>query len=775
MHPLINRPLLLGKVTKTNTTTLSSGVDTLEVLPPLHIDINDLRRGVDNYHIDVRMSPKFAGDVRRLATTLVQRAITQNPQPLDSNIFNPLRASYLDVMTHLIHRVKTNLGVDSIKLLEFALLKLILTTTKGLLDSAIDELKQSSAESQERSSANTLTTNQRLFWLQRQYDAILMNVNQQIFAQLERVETRQLRDIRLQYLPLQEHDALDLHLNPMLFSSDPSASAFLIEHYRLWGGDTDDAGFNALNAVVEGVLHERLGQLPFNPLQSETSGTPELYDDLGGLFQTQKFMGMAIDSKNILSEEFSWLDTPQNLAMLFDIEKRQQALPALRKESGFGAWWRARGQLKAHAKILRCIHNDLKKRGVFALLIASLHVKRLWSPVLAEQTEGKLLCQYLSGQIDLKKLQSRSLSAKPFTDAQLKQFSTSIAQIKREAGPRKLSSTLAILEDISFFRRHLKYYRLAHRAFNRLYILKKEEELKLSTEAGTLYSLLAANEQQDDEDNIVHHCILKADVRGSTIVTEQLQNKSLNPASYFSLRFFSPINDLLKQYGANKVFIEGDAVILSLLEHEKSPQQWFAVARACGLAKAMLNVIHANNLHSEQMGLPKLELGIGLCYADSAPSYLYDEDKPIMISSAIGKADRLSSCTWKLRPLFNGGVFNVEVFAMAQGESGRGEKGQNTIRYNVNGILLDAFGFEKLQKEIILKRLVVKINSNPTIFHVGKYPDLLGKNHDLVIREAQVGLWRDDAPVEGHTSDERFFEVVTNRKLISQITNQGTL
>lgn len=111
---------------------------------------------------------------------------------------------------------------------------------------------------------------------------------------------------------------------------------------------------------------------------------------------------------------------------------------------------------------------------------------------------------------------------------------------------------------------------------------------------------------------------------------------------------------------------------------------------------------------------------------------------------------------------------------MAQGESGRGEKGQNTIRYNVNGILLDAFGFEKLQKEIILKRLVVKINGSPTIFQVGKYPDLLGKNHDLVIREAQVGLWRDDAPVEGHTSDERFFEVVTNRKLISQITNQGT-
>jgi len=185
-------------VTETNTTTLLAGNDSLAVLPPLHIDIADLRRGVDNYHVDVRMSPKFAGDVRRLATTLLQRAISQNPQPIDNNIFNPLRASYLDVMTHLIHRVKTNLSVDSVKLLEFALLKLILTTTQGLLNATIDELKESSSESQERFSANSLTTNQRLFWLQRQYDAILMNINQQIFAQLERVETRQLHDVRLQ-------------------------------------------------------------------------------------------------------------------------------------------------------------------------------------------------------------------------------------------------------------------------------------------------------------------------------------------------------------------------------------------------------------------------------------------------------------------------------------------------------------------------------------------------------------------------------------------------
>lgn len=418
---------------------------------------------------------------------------------------------------------------------------------------------------------------------------------------------------------------------------------------------------------------------------------------------------------------------------------------------------------------MQSIAHDLDKRGQLKLLIASQHVKRLWSPGLAEQCDSKLLCHYLAGDIDVKKLQSRNQSNKPFTDSQLKQFASSIAQIKVEAGPRRLESCLAILQDGCRFRLHLKYYRLAHRAFNRLQILRKDEEITLSKEAGTLYTLLTASEQQDEEDHIVHHSILKADVRGSTTVTEQLQNQALNPASYFSQRFFSPIDQLLPLYGANKVFIEGDAIILSMLEYERSPQQWFAVARACGLAKAILNVVHANNRHSEQMGLPKLEVGIGLCYADSAPLYLYDEGKPIMISSAIGKADRLSSCTWKLRKLFQDNLFNVEVFALADGESERGEKGQNTIRYNVNGILLDGAGFAKLQQEIMLKRLHVRINGKPVVLHVGKYPDVSGKSHDLLIREGQVGLWREEAPVADHHGEERFFEVVSNGKLIAQI------
>ena len=47
--------------------------------------------------------------------------------------------------------------------------------------------------------------------------------------------------------------------------------------------------------------------------------------------------------------------------------------------------------------------------------------------------------------------------------------------------------------------------------------------------------------------------------------------QGLNPASYFSLNFYDPVNKLLGKYGAQKVFLEGDAIILAILEREGEP------------------------------------------------------------------------------------------------------------------------------------------------------------------------------------------------------------
>jgi hypothetical protein len=341
--------------------------------------------------------------------------------------------------------------------------------------------------------------------------------------------------------------------------------------------------------------------------------------------------------------------------------------------------------------------------------------------------------------------------------------------ISDEIKHNSLQTTCDIISDLARFRLDLKRHRFTHRVFNRMELLEKPEDITLSKQASTLYKLSLSIETEETQTKILQHTVLKADVRGSTTVTEELERSDLNPASYFSLRFFSPINEILHVYGANKVFIEGDAIILSFLEYENKPEQWFSVARACGLSKAILNIIRASNRYSQQMGLPPLELGIGICYSPDSPRFLYDEDKPIMISSAIGMADRMSSCSWKLRESMNPEIFNVEVLSFPKGEKDLGEKGQQIIQYNVNGILLENSGLKKLAQEIHLRQLDVEIDSTSTTFLYGIYPDMEGKKRELVLRQGRVGTWRNNTIQDPETDAAYFYEVVTNSKVISKV------
>lgn len=724
----------------------------------------------------MRVSPKFCADVRRLATTVLNEAANPNAKKRDIRPqINALRNSYFDMMTVLIHRLKTELDLSAVRLLELAAIKQALTISKSLLDEQIDALKAKASGKKAGSSTNSLNDHQKLFWLQKNYDGLLLKINSQIFLQIERIELRKLIDLREQYMPQSSALSRSVLTNPVLFTSQPNDSNFLIERFRLWGGDSEDAGFNELNREYESLFSEPTSEAASFPLFKENvEGTPELYDDLGGLFQTQKFMGLAIDQKAQLSEEFGPLDSVQAIEQDYDFGSFAQRLAEARKEQGLRAWWSHRRHLKHKKKQLQTFAKNLDKRGILALLVASKEVKKLWTDSIAEQIDAKILCHYICGNIDTKRLQARTIEGRTFSAGTIKQFDAIAKKVKVETKKHREECAFQIIKDIARYRTQLKYYRLAHRAFNRINLLKADNEIALSKQAGTLYKLFTASEKEDDEDRIIHHSVIKADVRGSTTVTEELQSRSLNPASFFSLRFFNPINELLATYGAQKVFIEGDAVILSFLEYEKTPQQWYSVARACGLAKSMLNIVKSNNLYSEKMELPRLELGIGLCYSDKPPYYLYDGDTPITISSAIGNADRLSSCTWKLRNVCKPAPFNVQVFNLHDDEHEHGEKGQTKLRYNVNGILLDNAGFEKLQQEVALKELDIRINGQAVKLHVGRYPDLRGKMHDIVIREGKVGLWKDNAAVDDYSSGESFYECVTNRKLIAQVVKSLT-
>src|SRR5207244_1433936 len=98
-------------------------------------------------------------------------------------------------------------------------------------------------------------------------------------------------------------------------------------------------------------------------------------------------------------------------------------------------------------------------------------------------------------------------------------------------------------------------------------LISSEKLRDLSKLNGTLYEFLLPEEARTHrERSVLRHVVLKADIRDSSRLTRSLLARDMNPASYFSLNFYEPVNKLLSKYGAAKVFVEGDAIILAMLE-----------------------------------------------------------------------------------------------------------------------------------------------------------------------------------------------------------------
>jgi len=216
-------------------------------------------------------------------------------------------------------------------------------------------------------------------------------------------------------------------------------------------------------------------------------------------------------------------------------------------------------------------------------------------------------------------------------------------KVSTAAGAHRAKVAARFLRDFMRYHRDLRRLEALNSVTEKINLIGSEKLRDLSRLNGTLYTFLLADEAKSDESEkgIGHHVVLKADIRDSSRLTRSLLERGMNPASYFSLNFYDPINKLLGKYGATKVFVEGDAIILTLLERQGDPP--LSVSRACVLAREMIEIVGGYNHLLQRAGLPALEFGIGVSYQDSAPMYLLDGEHRIMISDALNESDRLSS------------------------------------------------------------------------------------------------------------------------------------
>jgi len=343
-----------------------------------------------------------------------------------------------------------------------------------------------------------------------------------------------------------------------------------------------------------------------------------------------------------------------------------------------------------------------------------------------------------------------------------------VAKVAGCRGAERAKVAARFFQDFSHYHRDLRRLETLTAALDSVNLAGTEKLRELSRVNGTLYEFLLPDEQQQpEEDRVLRHVVIKADVRDSTRLTRTLMEKGLNPASYFSLNFYDPVNKLLSKYGAQKVFLEGDAIILAILERSGEPE--LAVSRACVLAREMIEIVRGYNELMHRSAMPELELGVGITLQESAPLYLMDGERQIMISEALNESDRLSSCNKHARKVMEpqAGPFHVYAFQSAEaGPSGNPE--DSVISYNLGGIRLNESAFRKLEQEISLVPLAVKLPPSASS-DKGEYKLFSGTvpvDRDIfrkiVVRESRMPrINSKDFSVQGWT-DRAYYEICTD-------------
>jgi len=546
---------------------------------------------------------------------------------------------------------------------------------------------------------------------------ILRKTGQEIFETLREVEKSSLARTRRSLFGEESSSgsyfSYPLFLNRLLFSEDGRDDYLCAEHYVMLGNwDRDPDRYSRMRDVAASFLSS-------------------IYGD--------KTSAETIDS---------WMSVPENARELVGTGTPEDSDEGVAQQERLAAWVRL-----------------LEDERVMENVIASYHVVPLLSEyaprINPQQLKNALIDRTECDRVERMIQEHGKLSPNSLYAA--------VAKVATCRGAERAKVAARFLGDFFHYHRDFRRLEVTNAALDSVNLVGNERLQELSRVNGTLYEFLLPDEQgQTDTDRVLRHVVLKADVRDSTRLTRTMMEKGLNPASYFSLNFYDPVNKLLEKYGAQKVFLEGDAIILAILEREGEPG--LAVSRMCVLAREIIEIVRGYNELMQRSSMPQLELGVGITLQESAPLYLMDGEHQIMISEALNESDRLSSCNKKARKVMEpqAGPFHVYAFQAAElDENGNPE--DVILSYNLGGIRMNEIAFRKLQQEITLEPLKVKLPSSVASSDKGDFKlfsatvpvdrDIFRK---IVVRESRIPRINPaDFKVTGWT-ERAYYEICTD-------------
>jgi hypothetical protein len=708
--------------------------------------LEGLVTGIDNLRHDVYLSPKFSeaarqqifklvakhGNVEELMAEEKKAGRVPAPPPQRHASRQSDTAEFKRLLTELhvvsLNRAKAESNVSIDLLFRLAVLKFQRTELLNQYGQVLERCRSRVKfyEAPRQSGTNrTLEIRERLAGFQINKKNVLRRAGQDLFVLLREAEKETLGRTRRSLFGDAAAASYEMFLNRLVFSEDGQDNLLNAEHYVMLGTyDRDRDRFQGMRDIASQFL---------------------------------KSLGLVPD-----------VDDPRVDGLLNAPENAHEIMAGGTPDD-------STAKSKAQKALLNAWTELLEREGVMGNVIASYEAVPLLAqyspPINPQQLKNALISREERKRVETLLEEHGRLSPAGLNAAVKKVEGCKPVERAKIAG--------RFFADFTRYHRDLRRMETVVAAMEAVNVLGNERFRELSAINNTLYEFLLTEEQKPAEEKVVHHVVLKADIRESTTLTRTLLEKGLNPASYFSLNFYDPINKLLPKYEAKKVFIEGDALILALFEREGEPA--LGVAQTCVLAKEIIQVVTAYNERSLAAGLPSLELGIGISYQDSAPMYLMDGSKQIMISKALNESDRLSSCSKGMRRLLEDRelLFNVFSFKAVEDEDTGGNPDEFLLRYNIGGIHINEAAFQTLRSEISLQAFDLQVpmiwqKTNVRVY-AGVVPLGQGLFHHIIVREGRIThVDARDFSLK-HVTDRHYYEVCTHPRIYQAIESVANL
>jgi class 3 adenylate cyclase len=784
--------------------------------------LGSLTPGIDNIHYDVYLSPRFLETARQYLSVAVRNAANlqqffgrdlRQSRPSDTAQFRKLLT---ELLQNGITRAQFEKNIEYDLLLRLAVLKFFIQEIGSEFASLIVECKEDirARGAVFEHSEQAHVKRAQIAELQSNRKAIARRVGQSLFHMLKELDETVLVKSRRALFGEDFTEFYDLLTNRLLFVENGSDDYLFLEHYVLLGNFLQDPdrfeNFDALlidflrdyvitdantqelrNAqeaygrLVEQALGRRSELAKLEEEQEEVlrrvggsdSFLPGIFKRRGGaesemnlavlrrrqadlefkLAEISPELEAAKQKVDFLTEEFrnrlgDYLNEPQNARRLFD-------------PSATGGH---SGDAEVRERLLEEWHHRLEERDLLGYVLASYEVCNLSAdfcpPVHLQQLRRALL-----SRDELKRVE-KVLSQFPARNFSLKRIEEAAKALKRYSHEDSKAAALRFAQDLMRLRRDRRNYHHVAALLEKINLVRSDRQRELSRANNSLYEFVFPDERRETDDPVVSHTVIKADVRGSTEITKDLLGRGLNPASHFSLTLHEPVKKLLERHGAAKVFLEGDAIILAIYETESNRTGQRAVAKACVLAREIIEVTQAYNIKAEASNLPRLELGVGVAFQNSAPSVWSDGDSKIMISKALNLSDRLSSCSKVARRLLDKNASPFRVFSLQTVIEGAAEEEGDELlmRFNMNGIELNEEGFQKLTSEISMFPLEGSFpmpwGKDRAQLYYGELPlgDVL---EPIVVRRGMTRELLAGGKI-GEPMSRPYFEVCVNTKLL---------